>query len=519
MSEVDPLRQDLPVVEGKWQTAVAERDQARDQLAAANEELRVLNEEISDQNREIRQVNDELEGLLTGAGIPILMVDRNLAVKRISPAAEHPFNVRQSDAGCPLGDIKPRVDGGALRKLILRVLGGSPAEQQRLLDCDGDWQLLSVRPYRRGYRLEGAVVSLINIQSLHNNGLESVVESIPMPTLMLDSELRIIAVSLDFLSTFGLVFPALINRPVEDVGRNPFNAPAFKDLLQRLAKGAESEELDIVQTGPDASERAVQVVARRIHREQGHQFLITIRDITAQKDAHRIWAHALLDTEDALRLSHYELRSLAGQLLHAQDEERRRLSRELHDDLSQNVAALQFDVEALAIKLPPNLEKERRQLAVIRDSAEQLSNDLRRIAHGLHPSTLEVLGLPAALKTYAEDFSKRTGIVVEFTSSNVPQMIPAEVGSSLYRIAQEALRNVARHVAAGSASIDLSGEELCLTLSIRDGGPGFDRENVRGRGGLGLVSMEERARLIRAKFQLDTAPGKGVSITVSAPLG
>jgi signal transduction histidine kinase len=129
-----------------------------------------------------------------------------------------------------------------------------------------------------------------------------------------------------------------------------------------------------------------------------------------------------------------------------------------------------------------------------------------------------LLGLPAALRAYAEEFSQRTGIGVAFSAVDVPSEIAPELAGSFYRILQEALRNIAKHASGGAVDIRLTCDDSRLTLSIRDSGPGFDRAAVRGRGGLGLVSMEERARLIRADFELNTAPGRGVSITVSAPL-
>lgn len=522
MGRVDELRQNLTTVERNWHTAVAERNQAREELALVKEELRSLNEEIEEvsvQNRKLRRLNDELSGLLNSTAIPILMIDTNMIVRRMTPAAEHAFNVRPADVGRHVADLRPCVDGNVFKALLSRILEGSAGEQAELVDRDGEWNLLTVRPYLVGRRLEGAMFTMTNIEGLRGSTLESLVESIPGALLVLSRELRIVAVSRDFLISFGLSIPNVVDLPVCELHRKPFDSSEFREAIARLSAGVnEFEELELLEPLADGGERVLFTTARRIHHPQGHQFLVALRDVTSQKNAHRVWARALLDTEDALRLSHLELQSLTGRLLHAQDEERRRLSRELHDDLSQNIVALQLDVELLAKRLPPDLDKERKKLAAICDSAEQLSNDLRRIAHGLHPSTLEVLGLAPALENYAEEFSMRTGILVQFTAANIPDMIPPEIAGSFYRIAQEALRNIARHVGAGSAVIGLTGEESLLRLSITDQGPGFDRENVRRGGGLGLVSMEERARLIRAKFDLETAPGKGVSITVSAPL-
>jgi signal transduction histidine kinase len=224
------------------------------------------------------------------------------------------------------------------------------------------------------------------------------------------------------------------------------------------------------------------------------------------------------ETKNSLRQSRTEIRALAGRLLHAQEDERRRVSRQLHDDLIQRLVKLQFDLEALGQVLPPEQTEEKQRLLVLRDHTARVSNELRRIAYGLHPPALDHLGLPEALSAYAAEFSRRTGIPVEFATSGVSDIIPEWIATVFYRITQEALRNIVRHSGAAS-SIRLTGANSRLTLAIHDNGPGFDREAVRGKGGLGLVSMEERARLVDVSFQIDTAPGKGVSITLSAPLG
>ena len=127
------------------------------------------------------------------------------------------------------------------------------------------------------------------------------------------------------------------------------------------------------------------------------------------------------------------------------------MSRELHDDLSQKMAKLQFDVETLEQHLPPDLKDMKKRLLIIRDEIEALSNDVRRIAYELHPSTLDHLGLAVAIRSYIREFSEREGIPVHFTARKVPARIPAEVASALYRIVQEALRNVAKH--AGKTSV------------------------------------------------------------------
>lgn len=526
MGDVDQLRLSLTLVEGRWRKAVAERDAATQDLASANEELRALNDQlralngdVADRNRELWRLNDQLTSLLASTSIPVVMVDRELNIRCMTATAEYPFNLCAADVGRRITDIPSRL-GLDLERVIRQVIDTAAAAETELLDNDGWWHLLRVRPYRIGSRVAGATLTLVDIDHLYRHRFtESIVEFVPTPVLVLNSRLRVRAANRSFLSFYGLRAAEVESGTLCDIAGGRFRSIQLEGALDRLARGeTESEEIECSQSAPEG-ERTLLITIRCVRQAGDHQFVLAIHDTTEQNRHRKNMALALHLTEDALRLSHEDLQALTGRLLHAQDEERRRVSRELHDDLSQNVAKLQFDVEALARALPEELETERNSLSTIENSVAQLSNELRRIAYGLHPVSLDVLGLTTSLEVYVRDFSQRMGMQVDFTTSGVPADIPPGIVSSLYRIAQEALRNIARHAGRQAAEIRLTGDDSMLTLSIRDRGPGFDREAVRGKGGLGLVSMEERARLVRARFQLDTAPGKGVWITVTAPLG
>lgn len=508
----------MGVTSGAGGVAIMKGANARVRVADAGPalEFRLAVEAIQARNREIRQASEGVADLANNTSVPILIVDNDLRISRATRAAEHPFNVTEADIGRPISRIRSRLGSVDLASLARSVIEAQTVEEVDLPDSDTPWQRLRVRPCIAGrLRVAGAVLTLTGIDPLHGHKVaESIVESVPIPLLILNGQLHVRFVSREFLAAWGLRMDDVQNRHVNELEVYPFTLPEFKCAMRQLSMGkTESLEIECMQ-----GDLAALIQARRLDGEPNGQLVIAIRDITEQTHAHRVLTHALHDSQDALRLSREELRALAGRLLHSQDEERRRVSRELHDDLSQNVAALQLQIEALVDRLPSRMAEEKRSLAAISDGVVQLSHDLRRIAYGLHPSTLDVLGFTAALSAYAGEFAQRTGIHVKFGATDVPEEIPSAIAGSLYRIAQEALRNIARHAAAGVASISIKGENSLLTLAICDNGQGFERETVRGRGGLGLVSMEERARLIRAGFQLDTSPGRGVSITVSAPL-
>jgi signal transduction histidine kinase len=216
--------------------------------------------------------------------------------------------------------------------------------------------------------------------------------------------------------------------------------------------------------------------------------------------------------------SEFEVRpeALGARLLAYGEEERRRIARELHDDISQRLALLADDSDRLRRELNVTDEANRHRLDSLVRQARSLSDDLRNISHSLHPSMLEDLGLTLAIRCLTRHFSERTGMAARFKASgDIPRDVPMETGTALYRIAQEALRNVAKHAGETPVSVDLEavGGELLLTVS--DSGNGFiDSAN---KVGLGLTSMRERAYLAGGVFSVVSAPGKGTTVKVRIP--
>jgi signal transduction histidine kinase len=226
---------------------------------------------------------------------------------------------------------------------------------------------------------------------------------------------------------------------------------------------------------------------------------------------------SLRESEEDLRQNRGELRALAARLLTTQEEERRRVSRELHDDLNQKLAMLEVDAERLGQQLsssPAIVQKVRS----LQTRVAEVSNDVRRVAYQLHPSILDHLGLAVALRSYCSEFSKREGIRVLLSTEDATEPVPEPVALCLYRLTQESLRNVAKHASSKSASVKLRRSGNGIHLSIRDSGVGFDPASGLHKGGIGLLSMKERVRLVDGKFTLQSRPGKGTQIEVWAPL-
>ena len=237
-------------------------------------------------------------------------------------------------------------------------------------------------------------------------------------------------------------------------------------------------------------------------------------DITAQKKTEE----ALRKSEKALQRSQEELRALAARLLSAHEEERRRVSRELHDDLNQQLALLTIKVESLEKELPSSPDLIRTELGDLRKAAEELSDAVHRLAYQLHPAILDDLGLTVALQSFIQDFALREKVEVKFTHQKLPDSLPPEIASCLYRVTQESLRNVARHARTSRASVTLKKTQQGIFVSIKDLGVGFDPDSTRGQGGLGIISMEERVRIVGGRLYLKSSPGHGTEVVATIPL-
>jgi signal transduction histidine kinase len=209
---------------------------------------------------------------------------------------------------------------------------------------------------------------------------------------------------------------------------------------------------------------------------------------------------------------------LAARLITAQESERRRIALLLHDDLSQNIAAVAVAISRLKRKPPPSHDLMAAELDKIGAQTSELTTQIRRLSHQLHPDVLEHVGLVAALETEVAEFGHNERIKVEFKSEIQSSSIPLEVSVCLYRVAIEALRNVSRHSGATSASIVLAEVDNCFTLEVSDSGRGFDVDGAKRGSGLGLISAEERVKLLQGSFVVRSKPEGGTVLLARIPL-
>ncbi len=206
---------------------------------------------------------------------------------------------------------------------------------------------------------------------------------------------------------------------------------------------------------------------------------------------------------------------LSWRLLTAQEDERRRLARELHDDVTQRLASLAIDAARLE-SLKPNTHG--RAPRSVHGELVRLSEDVHALSYRLHPSMLDDLGLEEALRAECEQISRHHSFHVEVDVQEVPDVLPHDAALCVFRVAQEALNNVARHAKASLATLTLAPKNGGLSLAISDNGVGFDTEAARQRSSLGRASMDERVRLLGGRLGVRSAPGQGTTISAWVPL-
>jgi PAS domain S-box-containing protein len=218
------------------------------------------------------------------------------------------------------------------------------------------------------------------------------------------------------------------------------------------------------------------------------------------------------------RVAAEQLRALSAFLISAQEEERSRISRELHDDLVQRLALMAIDLGKLISQTWPSLARLPEELRGLQERAIQAAELTRHIAHELHPMTIEDLGLATALRSLCEDFARREEIDVEFAGENLPHAPKRETASCLYSIAQEALLNISKHAHARHVRVELKSSEDHVSLSIADDGIGFPTRSNGAGMGLGVLNMRERVGWLKGSFSLESEPGRGTQIAVAIPL-
>jgi two-component system CheB/CheR fusion protein len=494
------------------QSANEELETAQEELQSSNEELITLNEELQNRNAELTVLTNDLNNLLVGVDIPVLVLDAELRVRRFTPVAGTLLNLIPGDVGRPFSNIASNLDVADWKELFSEVTGRGRSIEREMSDRKGHRYSLRARPYKTGdNRIDGVLVVMLDTDLIYrardkaSEYAQAIVETIHEALVAVDAEFTVLTVNRSYCDLFRVSPQDIEGQPFFGSGPGQCSAGALRARLRDvLLKGAQIEDFELDQDFPENGRRRLVVNARQIYKTQ--TILIAIEDVTERKRL-----------EDAAQEHAQEVQALAASLLTAQEEERRRVSRDLHDQIGQQLASLAIDIGGLAADAT-RPEGANGRLRELQARVVKASEVARHIAHELHPSVLDDLGLVASLRSLCKEFSARAkSTKLKFTGDAMPASLPREAASCLYRVAQESLQNISKHANARHVSAALTLRKGSVVLTIADDGVGFDPRAVKGRGGLGLVGMEERTRLVHGKLSVAARPGHGTRITIDVP--
>ncbi|MGA7413482.1 MAG: chemotaxis protein CheB, partial [Bryobacteraceae bacterium] len=354
------------------QSTNEELETAKEELQSTNEELVTLTEQQTSRNVELSHLNDDLRNVLEGIEIPILMLDNDRRVRRFTPAAEKLFNLLPTDVGRPIQNLRPNLDLSDLGPLISHTTDSLSPHQHQVTDLDGRRYVMTLRPYRTSNnQIDGVLIALEDVDALTRSLDETrrardlanaIVETAREILVVLDSRLRVVTANHAFYDLFEASMRKAEDKSIFDVGGGDFDNPELRELLENiLPHKTQFNDFRLTHEFQRAGRRVLLLNGRRLESEsdESGMILLAMEDVSVEESA----AEALQQNQDRMR-------DLATGLLSAQEEERRRISRELHDDLNQRLAMLTVELETLEKDPLSSPESTRSRLAALRARTE-----------------------------------------------------------------------------------------------------------------------------------------------------
>lgn len=344
--------------------------------------------------------------------------------------------------------------------------------------------------------------------------LQGMLDHSPNLIFMKDLQGRYVDANKQFERTFHLTRQDIIGKTDHDIFQ-PEQAAAYRANDLEALKAGRSLQFEEVALHDDGLHTSI-VSKFPLRQLDGAPYAICgiVTDITEWRRAEQ----TLRQKQRELQQSQVQLQDLTAKLFMAQDSERQRIARDLHDDFSQRLAALVLDVAALQRHPPLLPEVLGKTLEPVRAELMQLSNDLHTLAYQLHPSLLKHAGLQAAIEDHIDKAIERTGLSITLKANDLPALIPFDWSTSLFRVLQESLQNVVKHAKATEVLVRLSGSSRGIGLSVVDNGKGFDVCGKSGhQKGMGLISMQERLRLMNGFLNIHSRPADGTKVCAWIP--
>jgi two-component system CheB/CheR fusion protein len=539
--------EELQAMNEELRSAAEELETSKEELQSVNEELTTVNQELKIKIEEQSQANNDIHNLINSTDIGTIFLDRAMRIKLFTPRAREIFNLIPADAGRSLSDITSRLGEVDLIPVVDLALDHLQMIEREVATQDGGWYLMRALPYRTtDDRIEGVVLTFTDITARKQAG-----EIKHQYEQRLRRAVEIETVGITFIKTDGQITDANdaflrmsgYSRQDLEEGRVRWDTMTplewMKDSLKAIAELEETGRTNPYEKEyirKDGSRWWGLFSASRLGEYEGVEFIVDVterkqveealeqtRKELEQKGGERM--RQLGETNEALQkevaerkqLEHVR-RELVGQLVTAQEVERRKIARDLHDQLGQQLTALRLQLEILRGRIVEDA-KAFEQIEAIQTTARRIESDIDFLAWELRPLTLDDVGLPAAISDHVQRWSQHVGIPVEFHSTGLDhQRLAPEIETNLYRITQEALNNVQKHAQASRVEVLLERRDSAVVLIIEDNGVGgVPPPTPSASTGMGLLGMRERAALVGGTIEMESAPNEGTTIFVRIP--
>ena len=519
--EMRASNEELQSANEELRSTMEELETSREELQSVNEELQTVNQENRHKVEELSQLSSDLQNLLRVTDIGTLFLDRALRINRFTPRVGELFNIRLSDRGRPLADLTHRLGYGGLLEDARGVLETLVPAEREVETESGKWYLIRVLPYRTVEdRIEGVVITLVDVTRLKR--VEAAMKTSEARYRTLSENLRDYAIYL-------LDADGVITEPT--AGAQRVNGYAASEVVgkhvaifytpEAVAAGEPKLELDEAAAAGRTEREGWRVrkggerffaneITTAIHDDVGRLtgFTRISRDLTERRTAEAAAEHVRAVGEQLRR-----------RLIEAEETERQRLARELHDEAGQHLTALGLGLRSLSDIVAPGSEADRRAVQ-LREIVETMSRELHAIAVRLRPKSLDDFGLEQAIAAYVEEWSRQTRIAVGVHAEPEQERLSAAIESALYRIVQEALTNVAKHSGATHASVVVERRDGQVVAIVEDDGRGVDggAAAAGAREGLGLLGIRERAELLGGTVEVESTIGGGTTVFARIPI-
>ena len=515
------------------QSTSEELETTKEEMQSTNEELNTVNEELRRRNADLDRLSSDLKNVLASTSLPVVMVDRSLTVRQVTPVAAKSLKIRPSDVGRPITDIRSDINIPNLDQLIGSVIETLTPKELEVQTAEGHWYSLHIRPYRTSEdKIDGAVVVLSDtdvakraseLVRISKEFFEHSLDTVREPLMVFAEDLRIQYVNPSFLRVFQVSQEETIGHFLYNLGNGQWKIPQLQTQLEEvLSKDTPMIDFEVDHEFPKLGKRTMVLNGRRI--KSGHLgepiILLAIEDITERKRAEQILQQTHDRLESLVENRTASLRKLSADMIHLQDEERRKISRELHDSVGQYLAYAKLKVETLK----KTDENEAEAITHIAETLDKCLTETRTLSHLLHPPFLEEVGFRSAAEWYLEGFAERTGIRVNVDMpSEQKRLLHGPIELILFRILQESLTNIHRHSQSPSVNVHLRFDTGKVIFEIRDYGKGIPHallERFRETGGgvgVGLSSMRERVGELGGEFEIQSNGGTLIRVVFPMP--